>query len=311
MIYTWRSLFVLTMQNIQTKRALSDDPDAVRKRANREYLREKRRQESFVKSYIETKYPNVHAEAIGVYNTFKERYPDKHDITKTYYYRKWVKETKKIIASTYVVPVFPTSTVHPSLPATSTSSVPPVLPPFASPAVSSPATASSTETVSPTSAKNQYTLYVPHLPILTSINGISDKEVAVETIQEGEQTRRSPENVQQILNETQESLEQTEQFLAELAQNEENQTKQSREEVVQPQQTEEIAQDQSREETQSNDIFSGMSLNEMDIAAEEIVRALQSDRELMDIVENFDFPDGVWNNDLAVPDYVLESDMEW
>ena len=80
---------------------------------------------------------------------------------------------------------------------------------------------------------------------------------------------------------------------------------------MQPQQTEEIAQDQSREETQSNDIFSGMSLNEMDIAAEEIVRALQSDRELMDIVENFDFPDGVWNNDLAVPDYVLESDMEW
>ena len=133
----------------------------------------------------------------------------------------------------------------------------------------------------------------------------------METIQEGEQTRRSPENVQQILNETQEILEQTEQFLAELAQNEENQTKQSPEEVVQPQQTEEIAQDQSREETQSNDIFSGMSLNEMDIAAEEIVRALQSDRELMDIVENFDFPDGVWNNDLAVPDYVLESDMEW
>ena len=300
------------MENVQTSRVLSDDPEAVRKRVNRECLREKRRQESFVKSYIETKYPNVYAEAIAVYNTFKERYPDKHDITKTYYFRKWEKETKKIIASAYVVPVFPTFTAHPSLPATSTASVPPVLPPVASPTVSSPPTSSSsTETVSSTSAEKEYTLYMPHLPILTSINDISDKEVAVETIQEGEQTRRSPENVQQILNETQEILEQTEQFLAEIARNEENQTKQSREEVVQPQQAEEIAQDQSREETQSNDIFSGMSLNEMDIAAEEIVRALQSDRELMDIVENFDFPDGVWNNDLTVPDYVLESDMEW
>ena len=49
----------------------------------------------------------------------------------------------------------------------------------------------------------------------------------------------------------------------------------------------------------------------MSVAVDEMVRALQADQELMDLVENFDLPDHVWNNELAVPDYVLESDLEW
>ena len=49
----------------------------------------------------------------------------------------------------------------------------------------------------------------------------------------------------------------------------------------------------------------------MSVAVEEIVKTLQSDRELMDIVESFDLPAGVWDNELSVPDYVLESDLDW
>ena len=62
---------------------------------------------------------------------------------------------------------------------------------------------------------------------------------------------------------------------------------------------------------QVEDLCMGMSLDEMTIAAEEIIRSLQSDRDLMDIVENFEFPEGTWNNDLILPDYVLETDMDW
>ena len=62
---------------------------------------------------------------------------------------------------------------------------------------------------------------------------------------------------------------------------------------------------------QVEDLCMGMSLDEMAIAAEEIIRSLQSDRDLMDIVENFEFPEGTWDNDLVLPDYVLETDMDW
>ena len=49
----------------------------------------------------------------------------------------------------------------------------------------------------------------------------------------------------------------------------------------------------------------------MEIAAEEIIRSLQSDRDLMDIIENFEFPEPLWNNDYDIPDYTLETELEW
>ena len=63
-------------------------------------------------------------------------------------------------------------------------------------------------------------------------------------------------------------------------------------------------------ETGSN-VISGLTLQEMEICTSELCNALQNDRELMDLVESFDLPDGVWENELAVPDYVLESDLDW
>ena len=49
-----------------------------------------------------------------------------------------------------------------------------------------------------------------------------------------------------------------------------------------------------------------MTLNDMEIAAEEIIRSLQSDRDLMDIIENFEFPEATWNDDIVLNDYVLD-----
>ena len=63
--------------------------------------------------------------------------------------------------------------------------------------------------------------------------------------------------------------------------------------------------------TDPNDLTTGMTLNEMSLEVEQLVNALQSDQELMDIVEGFDLPDAVWDNELAIPDYVLESELEW
>ena len=54
-----------------------------------------------------------------------------------------------------------------------------------------------------------------------------------------------------------------------------------------------------------------MTIDQMTIAAEEIVKSLQSDKELMDIVEGFDLPQAVWDNELSIPDYVLENELNW
>ena len=64
-------------------------------------------------------------------------------------------------------------------------------------------------------------------------------------------------------------------------------------------------------ETRSDNLVSGLTLEEMALSVEEMVKALQSDTELMDLVESFDLPNSVWDNELAVPDYALESDLEW
>ena len=77
---------------------------------------------------------------------------------------------------------------------------------------------------------------------------------------------------------------------------------------------EQLTEVQSTVEVQTTeplDLTCGLSLNEMSLSVEELVKALQTDQDMMDLVEGFDLPEGVWNNELAVPDYVLESDLEW
>ena len=77
---------------------------------------------------------------------------------------------------------------------------------------------------------------------------------------------------------------------------------------------EQLTEVQSTVEVQTTeplDLTCGLSLDEMSRNVEELVKALQADQDLMDLVEGFDLPEAVWNNELAVPDYALESDLEW
>ena len=73
----------------------------------------------------------------------------------------------------------------------------------------------------------------------------------------------------------------------------------------------EVQQTVEVQTTDPDDLTAGMTLNEMSLAVDQLVNALQSDRELMDIVEGFDLPDAVWDNELSIPDYILESELEW
>ena len=77
---------------------------------------------------------------------------------------------------------------------------------------------------------------------------------------------------------------------------------------VQPPEVQQTVQVQT---TDTDDLTAGMTLNEMSLAVDQLVNALQSDRELMDLVEGFDLPDAVWDNELSIPDYILESELEW
>ena len=158
--------------------------------------------------------------------------------------------------------------------------------------------------------RQQSQLYVPYLPILSDLRSTTNDQV--EIIEEGQQPQQQEETVDQTVQQ-EETVDQT-------AQQEEtvDQTAKQEETVVQTTQQEENIQEAPQtppqEETlqpESNNTFSGMTLDEMSIAVEEIVKALQSDSDVMDIVENFDLPDSVWNNELAIPDYVLEGDLDW
>ena len=130
-------------------------------------------------------------------------------------------------------------------------------------------------------------LYVPHLPILTNIPNVTSERV--EAIEESPQPPQTPPQ-QSPLSPPQEPQESPPQQSP----------------LSLPQEPQESPQEAERHEN-----YSGMSLDEMEIAAQEIVRALQSDRELMDIVEGFDLPQSVWDNELSIPDYVLDDELQW
>ena len=230
------------MADIPLNRNLSNNPEAVRKRNNRVVLREKRRKESFVHEYVRNKYPDIYAEANSTYQTFVEKYPEKPDFTKVYYFRKWQEKNKPTDQQLCI----------------------------------------------PTGQQ----LYIPHLPVLSRglLNTTNDQEETLQEVQEETLQEVQEETLQEVQEETLQEVQ---------------------EETLQEVQEETLQEGQQQSPQQNNDLFSGMSLDEMNIAAEEIVRALQSDRELMDIVENFDLPDSVWDNELSIPDYVMETDLEW
>ena len=114
-------------------------------------------------------------------------------------------------------------------------------------------------------------MYVPYLPILKELPGTTRAEI----VEEGQQQEEIDEEGQQ-----------QEEIVEEGQQQEEiDEEGQQQEEIV-----EEGQQQESPQTPPQQDFCSTMTIDQMSIAVEEIVKTLQSDREVMDIVESFDLP---------------------
>ena len=234
----------LTMAtNNNVIRELSQTAGAVQKRRQRVVLREKKRRSFFIHDYIRTKYPDLFTEANELYQQLAEKYPDKADFTKTYYFKKWQKKIDQ----------------------------------------------------------TRQQLFIPLLPILTPHQDLCPEQ---QTVQE--------QTVQEQAVQEQTVQEQTVQ--EQTVQEQTVQEQAVQEQAVQEQTVQEqaIQEPGHHLEVIQTDVQStGMTLNEMSLAVEDLITALRSDQDLMDLVEGFDLPDSVWDNELAIPDYVLESELEW
>ena len=165
-------------------------------------------------------------------------------------------------------------------------------------------------------------MYVPYLPILRELPETTRAEIVEEGQQqeeigeEGQQQEEIGEEGQQQ-EEIGEEGQQQEEIGEEGQQQEEiGEEGQQQEEIGEEgQQQEEIGEEGQQQESPQTppqeDFCSTMTIDQMSIAVEEIVKTLQSDREVMDIVESFDLPPGVWDDELSIPDYILEDDLEW
>ena len=154
-------------------------------------------------------------------------------------------------------------------------------------------------------------MYVPYLPILRELPETTRAEIVEGQQQEeiGEEGQQQEEIVEegQQQEEIGEEGQQQEEIVEEGQQQEEiGEEGQQQEEIV-----EEGQQQESPQTPPQEDFCSTMTIDQMSIAVEEIVKTLQSDREVMDIVESFDLPPGVWDDELSIPDYILEDDLEW
>ena len=146
-------------------------------------------------------------------------------------------------------------------------------------------------------------LYLPHLPILTSKRQLSTKEKT--TSSSSQSSSPSPQQPQPSPQQPQPSPQQPQPS----PQQPQPSPQQPQPSPQQPQPSPQ--QPQPLPQIQIEPPFLEMSLEDMEIAAEEIIRSLQSDRDLMDIVENFEFPEPTWNPDYNIPDYTLETDQDW
>ena len=88
-------LLVVICQKMFAKstEGLSQNKRAIRERERRVSHKQRKRHYVFVSVYVSTKYKNIYQEANAVYNELLAIYPDKLDLTKTYRYKKWKKET--------------------------------------------------------------------------------------------------------------------------------------------------------------------------------------------------------------------------
>ena len=137
---------------------------------------------------------------------------------------------------------------------------------------------------------------VPHLPIL-----LSPERLQTVANQQTPDVQQQTPDVQQQTPDVQQRTPTVQQETPAVQQ-------QIPEVLHQPPTIGQVVEVQTSEPTET---ITGMSLDEMGLAVDEIMKILQSDRDLMDIVENLDLPEALWQNELAIPDYVLETDYDW
>ena len=152
--------------------------------------------------------------------------------------------------------------------------------------------------------RNSNPMMMPHLPILVPPDMLQQTAVHQQPpedqqqLPEVQQQQQPPPEDQQQLPEVQQQQQQPPEDQQQLAE-------------VQQQHLPEVQQTVEVQTTESNQLTSGMSLDEMSQTVDQIVNALQSDHLLMDLVEELDLPPAVWDNELAIPDYLLETDLDW
>ena len=240
----------------------------IRKKEARKKLKEKRREEAFVKRYVELMYPTLYDEIKETYAKFVKKYPSRCDITKTYYFKKWEKS---------VVP-------------------------------------------------NQSIIFVPHLPVLTKLNQIrksspsQDNNLQDPPLQENREENPSASQDNNLQDPPlQENREENPSASQDnnlqdppLQENSiENPTPSQENNSENPPMLSPLPRQDINNQSLSPIDLPLMTIDQMTIAAEEIINSLQSDKELMDIVEGLDLPQAVWDNELSIPDYVLENELNW
>ena len=262
---------------------LDNSSRGIRRRANSKKLKEKRREDSFVNKYIQLKYPEIYSEIKVSYNMFAEKYPSRCDLTKTYFFQKWKKQINMEQSKLYV-PHLPILSKTKHLSKTrhgeTTSSQPSPQSEHVS-ETSAPQPSPQSEHVSETSAPQQS-------PQSEHVSETSAPQPSPQSEHVSETSAPQPSPQSEHVSETS-----------------------APQPSPQSEHVSETSAPQQSPQPQLEDPCMGMTLDEMTIAAEEIIRSLQSDRDLMDIVENFEFPEPTWNNDLVITDYVLETDEDW
>ena len=267
--------------------SLNMSVQAVQKRNYRVIQREKRRRSFFIHDYIRTKYPQLFTEANAMYQQFVDKYPGKADFTKSYYFKKWQREMDKT-NNPLMIPHLPILMSSDILQQTTTKHPPKVQqqPP---------------EVQQQSPEVQQQAPEVQQRPPEVQQRSPEVQQQSPEVQQQSPEVQQQSPEVQQQAPEVQQRPPEVQQQSPEVQQ----QAPEVQQRPPKVQQTVEV------QTTESDQLTTGMSLDEMSLAVEQIVNALQSDRELMDIVEELDLPDAVWDNELAIPDYLLETELHW
>ena len=273
---------------------------AIQKRNYRVVQREKKRRSFFVHDYVRIKYPQVFTETNRVYQQFMDKYPTKPDFTKTYYFKKWATEMDKA-NKPLMVPHLPillsperlqtvanqqTPDVQQQIP--EVLHQPPTIGQFVQVQTSEP-----TETITGMSLDEM---------------GLVVDEIMPNVQQQTPNVQQQTPNVQQQTPDVQQQTPDVQQQTPDVQQQTPTVQQQIPEVLHQPPTIGQAVEVQTPEPTET---ITGMSLDEMGLAVDEIMKVLQSDRDLMDIVENLDLPEALWQNELTIPDYVLETDYDW